>query len=476
MRVITLVLLLSWVVGIGLGIFQASWLMIGLAISVGVAITHVARQSKPVLVAATGLLLLGTLYGYGAIPAEHNCVPALPASGTVLTMRERAVDIQYLIRTDDECTVLVTVATFPAHHVGSRVTLVGGTVRSLATTRDFSAGYADYLLRQGITSTWLYPSITGTEGLPVSRPGLEGVRGAIGKQVRTVFTEPDASIVSAMLLAQRGQIPADIVDQFRRTGVSHVLAISGLHISLVAGMMLAILAALPLTPWTRAATLVVLLWLYIWLIGLPVSAVRAGWLLIIALVGFRLHLLLSLPTILLLTVTGLVSFYPTVWQDVGFQLSVSAVLGIFLALFISKPWRESVPVVPPGLLSLIVVSVGAGLATAPLVAYHFNIVTPVSLLANLLVVPIVPFVIAGAALVLAVGLVAPGMSVLLAYPVHLLLSWAIQVTEVLSNLPWAYRDELVFSLPFVTIYYLVLVALTIGLIGWQKRNWREMWQ
>ncbi|MAF81158.1 hypothetical protein CL628_04060 [bacterium] len=476
MRVITLVLLIAWVVGTGLGIFGAAWLVVGLTILVSVAMVLAVRQPKPVLVAAAGLLFLGTLYGYSAIPAEHNCVPATPAVGTVLATRERAVDIQYTVRTDDGCTVLVTAAAFPAHQVGSRVTLVGGTVRSLAATRDFSPGYADYLIRQGITSTWQYPSITGNGGQPKSRTDLETVRGVIGTQVRSVFTEPDASIVSAMLLAQRGRIPADIVDQFRHTGVSHVLAISGLHISLVAGMMLAVLVVLPVKPWTRAAILLVLLWSYVWLIGLPVSAVRAGWFLTIAVIGFRLHLLLSLPTILLLTVTGLVSFNPTVWQDVGFQLSVSAVLGIFLALFASKPWREAVSVLPQWLMSLVVVSVGAGLATAPLVAYHFAIVTPVSLIANLLVVPIVPFVIAGSAIALAVGLVAPGMSVLLAYPVHLLLSWAIWVTAQLSNLPWAYRDELIFSLPSVTIYYLVLVTLTLGLIGWQKQNWREMWQ
>ena len=285
-------------------------------------------------------MLIGTLYGYSRIPVEHSCVPSETTTGVIAERRERVESIQYLVATNEGCIVLTTTSPIPIFDTVEHVQLSGGTQRTLSDSREFSAGYANYLVRRGVTSTWQFPELRALEHTGTREPvRLMQLQSAANEKIRETFSEPDASIVGAMLLGERGTIPEHVVANFRKTGVSHVLAISGLHISLVAAMLLGVLTVLPLSPWLRSIILLFILWSYIFLIDTPVSAVRAGWFWTIAVIGYRLHLLVSLPTVLVITVAMLVSMSPTIWLDVGFQLSVSAVTGIFLAHFLTGSWR-----------------------------------------------------------------------------------------------------------------------------------------
>jgi len=176
----------------------------------------------------------------------------------------------------------------------------------------------------------------------------------------------------------------------------------------------------------------------------------------------------SLTTVLLLTVTAMVSFDPGLLTDVGFQLSVSAVTGIGLILFLA---RRSSPV-----LQVVLVSLGATLATGPIVAYHFGMISLVNIVANILVVPVVPAVLLLAALALLVNLFWPVAGVGLGLIVHVLFAWMRWVTGWLSSWPGAYFAEVVVPIWVMVVYYALLILGSVFWLKKQGRGWREVWE
>jgi len=163
--------------------------------------------------------------------------------------------------------------------------------------------------------------------------------------------------------------------------------------------------------------------------------------------------------------------------DVGLQLSVSAVTGIFLILFLAKAIdvRLRKGSVLLWLYRLALVSLGATLGTWPLVAYHFGNVSLVGVVANLLVVPLVPFVIALSIVAIGVSYVwlIGGLSV--AWLVHWLIWWLDMVTGQPAAVPGVFWKDIHLPLWVIFVYYFVLIVLAILILRWQKRSWREVW-
>lgn len=416
-------------------------------------------------VAAVALFLLGITYGQGAVRMPGvECDLRERFSGSL----ERVYRIeenraQYVVQQDGGCTLLVTTGRWPEYAAGD-VIEIEGKVEKLDKIPEEYGGYADYLKRRGMGGTLRYGNIVVVE--EKESPGL---RRALYRRIEKLFPEPEASLVQAMVLGERGTIPEEITEQFRRTGVSHILAISGLHISIIAGGLYALALWLPLKPWTRTVLVLLLLWGYVALISWPVSSVRAAafWTLVLA--AFRLRRLVSLTTIILITAALMVSINPLVLFEVGFQLSFSAVTGIGLALFLL---RENIP---KRWQQLLVVSAGASLATWPLVSYHFGLISLVSIVANILVVPVVPFFLLLALAAIGISFVAPPLALagtLGGHGLWLGLDW---VTSFLASFRFAALNEVTIPAWGVALFY---AAVLLGAHAWLKhvdRGWREIW-
>jgi competence protein ComEC len=224
------------------------------------------------------------------------------------------------------------------------------------------------------------------------------------------------------------------------------------------------------------AVLLLLLWGYLVFIGLPVSAARAGLFWTVLLLALRLRMLVSLPTVLLLAVLVFVSIAPRLVVDVGFQLSVSAVVGIFMVLFLARNFRERMPAYLTSLATLMLVSLGAVTTTWPLVSYHFGLVSLVSLVANLVVVPVIPLLLVTSIGALIAHNVVPIVALWLAFGVRLGVSWITWVTAILASWQYAFVTEKTTPLWAVLAYYVGLGALSAALMRYQKRSWRELWQ
>ncbi|HLD26242.1 MAG TPA: ComEC/Rec2 family competence protein [Candidatus Andersenbacteria bacterium] len=474
MRAFFVLFLLAWLLGLSLGVAHVH-MYIASAASALVGAGILARAWRvPYALVAMLLVLLGFIRVSADVGEQHvDCVPASPFAERIIEpVTIETGRVQLITEDQTGCRVLVYAARFIDVQAGDAVQLTRGTIKSLADAREYSAGYAEYLSRRGIGATWLYPEIIVTAR---ERSWTQEWHTAARHSIEKVFTEPEASLALAMLLAEEGTLPEDIVERFRITGISHILAISGFNISLLAGLLLLILLMLPLSPWVRTVTLLAILWSYIVFIGAPTSALRAAVFWTMALAGLRLHLLVSLPAIVLLGSAVLASLLPRYLIDIGWQLSVAAVAGIWLVMFLTRPLLEARSLATRWLVTLLLASLGATLATTPIIAYHFGTVALSSVATNLLVVPLVPALTVLLIVAVAASLVFEPAALLIAYVVHLIIDWFDLVTRVIAAIPYLYWEQVTLPSWAVAAGYGAMALLALLMMKYQHRSWREMW-
>jgi competence protein ComEC len=419
--------------------------------------------------------VLVALSGSGTISATP-CMLTKSEQGRITNVRLEAERAQYIVQLE-LCIVLVNASRWPLHAVGEHVLISGGSVRHLNDFSEDLASYRGYLARQGISAVWSYPSLHLRSGHHESDffEGGIGLRRQLVTRLTHLFPEPSASIVSAMVLAERGSIPEPILEDFRHTGTAHVLAISGLHVGIIAGALWIPITRIPVPGWMRSVLIIVMLWTYIVFIGAPVSAQRAGLFISLGLIAIRLRLLISLPTVLFLTVATLLLAHPLLIYDVSFQLSFSAVAGIFLLLFLTRPYSFNNSTMQH-LSNLFKVSLGAALGTGPLIALHFGIVSPVSVLANLAIVPPIMILVPLALLALGISFIFFPLALVLAWLSQLLIFWMTAAATFFARLPGAYFADVQFSLTWLPLYYLLIILLAHYIIKKQHRIWHEVWE
>lgn len=447
-------------------------------------ITWYITRSLPIAASTIALALLGGVLGQSHITAPPDCHITAPVTGTIRAEpRRETTRVQYQVTTSPGCTILVYGQRWPLYGQGETVTISQGELTDVDDLPADQHGYAQYLRRQGISAMWRYPTIAAhTAPAPSSRYQ------ALAQQLEQILPEPDASLVAELVLADRGRTPREITDSFRITGTSHVLAVSGMHISILVGVLLVIISPLALP---RLLTLVLmnsLFWTYIMFIGAPASALRAGIFWSCALIALELRRLMSLPSLVLLTIAILVTYRPAIMTDLGFMLSVSAVSGIFASLFLTQPlrrrlhrastptlWQHVVRQFSSGVSILVLTTLGATLTTAPLIAYYFQTISPSSLIANLLVIPPLSLILVVSILVLVISYVSLPIAALIAYPLHLLLQWLVNSVTFIATLPGASLTTPIPPLWFIVSYYVALLTLASIWLRTQRRSWREVW-
>lgn len=220
---------------------------------------------------------------------------------------------------------------------------------------------------------------------------LHAVRTGIADDVRRLFPEDTQGMALALVTGDRTALDAETRRTFSLAGTAHVLAVSGLHVGVIALALLVLLARLRL-PWLRFTVYITLLGMYTLLSGAQPSIVRAT-IMAVLLFGASLRQREAhLFNVLCLAVVLMIVLRPQDLFSVGFYLSVASLAGIALAFaplekflhrFIpaNRAWKRFV-------VSSLAVSLSASLVVGPLVAWFFSLYSVVSPLANLVVVPL----------------------------------------------------------------------------------------
>jgi competence protein ComEC len=289
----------------------------------------------------------------------------------------------------------------------------------------------------------------------------------------------EAAVVRGMVLGDRSLIPEDLEVDFRRSGITHILAISGQHVAVLAAVIYFVLRTLTVPAATRALTTLALTWVYILVAGAPPSAIRAGvvasLVLAAGLIGRQVSVLHFMTTML----AAVIAYNPLLVYNAGFQLSVAAVFGILL---LGKPLKSLVEKTllrpferpPQSISNLLSVSLAAQAATTPIVATSFDEVSVIGPLTNLVAVPLSGPILTLGLLGSVFGNVAP----VLAYPLNasngFLVALLVWTARTASAVPFAATTTPGVTPLLVALFYVGCVPAALSgsfLSGKQAPMW-----
>lgn len=335
--------------------------------------------------------------------------------------------------------LLARVARYPTRQYGERLRLTG----RLMTPRVFpDFDYRDYLARQGIYVVIYYPRVRVLDqdhGSPFWH-AIYNLRQHISTVITHILPEPYAALLSAILLGKRSGIPASLYAQFNATGASHVIVISGSNIAILCGVLSVVVTRLA---GRRIALYVSLLGIaiYVLLAGADAPVMRAAIMGGLYVLALRFGRRTEVRTSLVFAAALMTMINPAWLRDPGFQLSFSATAGlIWLAPLLEDVltrWlirlRGAAALLSGLLGDGLVVTLAAQVATLPVIAYHFGRVSPVSLLTNVLIVPVQPLIMLGGALATLSGLIWLPAGQVLGWSAWLPLTWTIRCVEVTAH-------------------------------------------
>ncbi|RLC84265.1 MAG: hypothetical protein DRI37_09250, partial [Chloroflexi bacterium] len=269
--------------------------------------------------------------------------------------------------------------------------------------------YPSYLARRGIFAT-MFVEGNGSVAFIGKRGGIlrigDGIRQRLIFRLRETLSPDDAALAQGLLLGDRSALPDDINEAFRKTGLMHVLAVSGLHLGIVLGGVWFILRRLGTRPAIAYPAVGTVVLLVLWIVGPRVSLIRASLLFAFLAVGSVLADLGWITKGSIRPLNGLgaagvtiLAVNPGQLYDAGFQLTFAATGAILIALLPQFGWQEWTSrlaeraIIPSWIaksaLDLIVISAAAQAGSAPVVALQFGTFHPLIIIANLAVIPLV---------------------------------------------------------------------------------------
>ncbi len=336
------------------------------------------------------------------------------------------------------------------------------------------AGFGEFLAGSGITFTDRPTtlSVIGGDASPLA--ALEQLRRAAAADISAALPEPQAGLAAAMAIGLRDLVSSDVSADFRTAGMSHIVAISGWHICLLAGVIGGLLKPLS----RRRRSLLVLLAVvgYAILAGASPSVVRAAVMASVALIARESGRRGSAPAALSLTVAAMLLVEPATIGDVGFQLSAAATAGLLVWAGPFKRWlADRLPQRVPGwLLEALAVSLSAQAATLPLVLLTFGRLSLISPLANVLVAPIVAPVMMLVAVSFACGLaiVGFGAPALLFAPITLIASIGIGLMIAIAHAAASVPLASVTLAPPLDLAGAGGAAAALAAVAWRTRRGR----
>ena len=373
---------------------------------------------------------------------------------------------------------LVRTRKAPFFHYGDRLELTGD-LKEPSNLGEFD--YRSYLANQGIHSTMAYPQVRLLDqggGNPAQKLIFD-LRRRLSRSIDEALPEPQAALAQALLLGKRSRLPQEVTEDFRSTGTSHLLAISGLHVGVLMAMTLG--AAAWLVGRRRQLYLLLPLaamWVYALLSGLAPPVERAAIMGSVYLLALALGRPRSMLLPLSLAAAIMAGWEPQMLKQVSFHLSLAAMAGI--ALLTSSPlwvrlnsssqgseaWWVTLK---RGLTIALAVSVAATLATLPLIAFNFHQIPILGIPATILALPALPFLLATSTLASLAVLVHPVAGQILGWPAWVFLEYLIRLVDLVSRVPGSTFGVPRFSGALVWACYAILcLPLLFGWAGLRR--------
>lgn len=368
---------------------------------------------------------------------------------------------QFIIKTENkrgEANVLVYASIYPVFSYGDKLQLEC-ILKKPEAIDDFS--YDKFLAMKNTDLICYYPKIellSPSEANPVLAL-IYKVKNSLKEQINNNIGEPGASVINAMVLGDKKFISEEVRLDFSKAGISHIIAISGMHIGIFIVGLGAILFLVGAGRNLSFYLIALFLIFYNILISFPSSSLRASLMGILILYSFKIGRLNKVYNSIALAAFIIVLANPMVIRyDLGFIFSFAAVLGIiyFFPIF-SEKYKKVESRIMKYPLDIMSVSVAAQIFILPVIILNFGVLSLISPVVNLMVIGLLPFILIGVFASFFLSLIFPAMSFFFFLPIKILMSYIFSVVDLMINIPLGVFIIDNFSKYYALIYYLLII-------------------
>jgi competence protein ComEC len=479
-----IILAIAWLLGIvAADMFSLPLLPLGIAAALSLLIAAVGGRVPRARLAALALCCatLGAVrFDLAQVPVTQLSVQLLNGQGDLLLQGvvvddpkraedgQRALIAAERVAIDGETRpveglVLVKLPAYPERRYGDRLQLTGALTTPREAERPGEFNYRQYLVRKRIFSL-MEPKAVRLVGQNSGSPfwsGLLSLRDRARRVLLRELPEPQASLAVGILLGLQSSIPDDVSATFSATGTSHILVISGWNITIISTMLYGVTERLRLKKNTAFWAILICIWLYTLFVGASATVIRAAVMGTIVVVGQRLERRAHAWTTIFAACWAMTLWDPQTLWDLGFQLSAMATASLFAygkgteALLLKTPLRF-------GWLDwareALTATLAAQILALPLILYHFGNLSIIAPLANVILLPMVPYAMLFGAVALVGGLVWLPIGQWLATVAYLFLAWLTEGARLFAEMPYAAVQLPPFPLWLLLGYYAIVVG------------------
>ncbi len=453
-------------------------LLVGLSLSVYASIDRLRGASSQYhTVAIVGIVLVSFGLGVLRMTSIETDSPLVPYEGVVrqyegvvstypktkLSSQTFVVDISSVDGYVVSGKILVRTPLYPSYGYGDALTLYGD-IEKPRNFESYAGGplfdYVSYLEKDGVSHIMQRPKISVRER-DVGHPAISAlyrIRTWFSESVGSVVTEPASSLGIGVVAGDVSGLNPTILDDFRISGLSHIVALSGYNVSIVADVLMKLFAYVSVTYAPLCGGIAIIL--FALLTGAAATTVRASimaLLLVFARYSARRY---DVSRALLCAVFLMVLHNPRILaSDVSFHLSVLAMIGL---VYVVPIVRRKLSWVTDrfSLRDIVATTVGIQLFVTPYILHVMGLLSTVSVIANVLVLPIVPLSMALTFLSGVFGSTIPLIGIPLGWITDVVLMYVVEVARISASLPFS-SIPLVISGATTTALYAIFVCALI---------------
>jgi competence protein ComEC len=458
----------TFVAGVG---FQISGLIVPMVVVAVGAVVIAWIWTEERRVAVVGLILVALMVLGGLRAAGTPTFPQAPDglhlasefNATVIDVPNRYPTATHVrLKVDDPATTRAwgQLPSFPDVAQGDRLRITGRFIPNDQTSfRGFSA--------QRDTSGLLVVdrhTVTGNEASSIQRSRTT-IAGEIRSRLAERIPEPAGAFATGVILGDDGAMTEATRHSFRVGGLTHMTAVSGVHVGIIAAAILLFSSLGIVSRWWTLGLSVPLVWSFAYLVGMRPSVVRASLMLTLLIIANLLGRPRDTLNAVGLAAALMLAVDPTFAFDIGFQLSVAATTGIAIGipLVSNRSHWHLVWVVP----------LSAQVVTEPLILYHFGYYSLVSPLANILAAPFLAMTMALGLLTLFASLMSGFLADVLALATWVPATAVVTIANFAAQIPVLSDDVRPLSSEAVWVVYAVMIAIAIVSLEFAGESGRD---
>lgn len=360
--------------------------------------------------------------------------------------------------------ILATTNLYPEYKYGDRLE-IDCELKRPEEYKGFA--YDRYLSRYNIYSVCYYPNlkIISGRGGNYLYAKIFSFKAKLAGLIDSGLSEPESSLARPIVFGGQKGLEQTIRDDFQKVGLTHIMAVSGFNVSILAVVVMAVLLALGLNRGRAFYIAVIFLAVYIILVGLPASAMRAGLMGFLVLWALKLGRLNKITNSLVLSAAIMLLINPKILRDdVGFQLSFLAIAGLVYVYPIFEALRQKIKLPKlKGVSDALLITLAAQVFTLPILAYNFSQISLISPLANLAVLWALPLLTILILIALPLSAVLPGLSFVFFLPSLILTKYILAAVKYLAKIPYGYLEINYLWPGWPAVYYFIVIFIVIKL-------------